>query len=61
MSIRYVTVDYQCNILEVSMLRDTFDRPTTDPALAERCIVRLPNGQLAAAVVDEGLPVYTVH
>ena len=61
MTIRYLTVDYQANLLEVSMLRDTFDRPTDDPALAERCIVKLPNGQLAAAVVDDDLPVYTVH
>lgn len=61
MSIRYVTVDYQCNILEVTMLRDAYDKPTQDPALAERCIVRLPNGQLAAATVDDDLPVYTVH
>lgn len=61
MTPRYITVDYQCNILEVSMLRDAFDRPTLDPALAERCVVRLPCGQLAAATIDDDLPVYTVH
>ena len=61
MTIRYITMDYQANILEVTMLRDCFDRPTEDPVLAERCIVKLPSGQLAAAVVDIELPVYTVH
>lgn len=60
MSIRYVTFDYQANMLEVSHLRDCFDKPTKDPLLAERCIVRLPDGQLVAASTDEA-PVYTVH
>ena len=60
MSIRYLTMDYQCNIMEVTFLRDQFDKPTADPLLAERCIVRLPDGSLVAATTDE-VPVYTVH
>ena len=60
MSLRYLTVDSWANIMEVTYLRDQFDRPTLDPALAERCVVRLPNGSLVAATTDE-VPVYTVH
>lgn len=60
MSLRYVTVTYLSEILEVSHLRDRFDRPTLDPAVAERCIVKLPDGQLVASTTDEA-PVYTVH
>lgn len=60
MSIRYVTVDCWAHVMEVSHLRDRFDKPTRDPAIAERCIVKLPDGQLVACTTDEA-PVYTVH
>lgn len=60
MTPRYVTIDWRANILEVTYLRDRYDRPTLDPVLAERCIIRLPNGSMVAATTDEA-PVYTVH
>jgi hypothetical protein len=60
MSIRYLTVTHFAQVLEVSFLRDAFDKPTQDPALAERCILHFPNGDMIAAMTDE-CPVYTVH
>ncbi len=57
--IQYRTVDPCGNILQVSHLRDTFDRPTRDPLLAERCIVRVGD-DLIAMTTDE-CPIYTVH
>ena len=59
MSIEYRTVDPYGYIHEVSHLRDAFDRPTRDPALAERCVVRVAD-ELIAMTTDE-CPVYTVH
>lgn len=59
MSIRYVTVDFCANIHEVMHLRDQFDKPTDDPVLAERCIVKVDN-RLVAMPTDE-VPIYTVH
>lgn len=59
MSLQYRTVDMLGRIFEVSHLRDTFDRPTRDPLLAERCVVRVDD-QLIAMTTDE-VPIYTVH
>lgn len=59
MSIEYRTVDFTGNIFPVTHLRDHFDRPTDDPALAERCIIRVGEN-LVAASTDE-CPIYTVH
>lgn len=59
MSIEYRTVDAWGRILKVSHLRDTFDNPTKDPLLAERCVVRVED-QLIAMTTDE-CPIYTVH
>lgn len=57
--IEYRTVDYCGNILRVTHLRDCFDRPTQDPALAERCIVCIGTDLIAATCDD--IPIYTVH
>lgn len=59
MTIRYVTIDPFANILEVSCLRDVFDKPTKEPLLAERCVVRVA-GELIAMTTDD-VPIYTVH
>ncbi len=59
MNIRYITVDRIGRILPVTNLRDMFDRPTADPVLAERCIVRVDT-DLIAMTTDE-CPIYTVH
>jgi hypothetical protein len=59
MSIRYLTVDPCARLLEVSHLRDIFDRPTKDPVLAERCVVRVDDQLIA--MTTEDLPIYTVH
>ena len=59
MSITYRTVDAWGRILEVSHLRDCFDKPTREPLLAERCVVRVED-QLIAMTTDE-CPIYTVH
>lgn len=59
MSIRYITFDYQANIHEVMHLRDQFDKPTEDPVLAERCVIKIED-QLVAVTTDE-CPIYTVH
>ena len=57
---RYLTVSCFGQVLEATYLRDVFDRPTLDPALAERCIVTFPDGNKVAATVDE-CPIYTIH
>lgn len=59
MSIEYRTVDYAGNILPVTNLRDHFDKPTLDPALAERCIVRVGENLISATTYE--VPIYTVH
>lgn len=59
MTIRYVTVDPCARLLEVMHLRDQFDKPTDDPVLAERCVVRVED-RLIAMTTDE-CPIYTVH
>ena len=60
MTPRYVTVDMFGRILEVSHLRDCFDKPTKEPLLAERCVVRVDADHLVAMTTDE-CPIYTVH
>lgn len=60
MSLEYRTVDTFGRILPVTHLRDAFDRPTRDPALAERCVVLSPDLGLVAMTCDE-VPIYTVH
>jgi hypothetical protein len=60
MTPRYLTVDFCGHLYEVSHLRDIFDRPTLDPALAERCVVKVPTQGLVAMTTDEA-PIYTVH
>lgn len=60
MSLQYLTVDFLGRILEVSHLRDQFDKPTRDPVLAERCVVNVPDIGLVATACDE-VPIYTVH
>lgn len=60
MSIRYITVGPFANVFEVSHLRDCFDKPTKDPMLAERCVVRVSDDHLVAMTTDE-CPIYTVH
>lgn len=59
MSLQYRTVDAWGRILEVCHLRDVFDRPTKDPVLAERCVVKVED-RLVAMTTDE-CPIYTVH
>ena len=59
MSIEYRTVDCMGNVYRVTDLRDQFDKPTTDPAQAECCIVHSMNQQYATTT-DE-CPVYAVH
>jgi hypothetical protein len=59
MSLQYRTVDPYGNVLEVSHLRDHFDKPTKEPLLAERCVVRVGDN-LVAMTTDE-CPIYTVH
>jgi hypothetical protein len=59
MSLQYRTVDLWGNVLEVSHLRDCFDKPTKEPLLAERCVVKVRD-ELIAMTTDD-CPIYTVH
>lgn len=59
MTLRYITVDHFARVLEVSHLRDCFDKPTVEPLLAERCIVSVGDELIAMTTID--IPIYTVH
>lgn len=59
MSLEYRTVDAWGRILEVSHLRDCFDKPTKEPLLAERCVVKVEDQLFAMTTAD--VPIYTVH
>lgn len=57
--IRYLTVDAQGNTYPVTDLLDAHARETTDPALADWCLVHNGDDVREFSTID--IPVYTVH
>jgi hypothetical protein len=56
---KHITIDSWANIYEVTSMFDRYARPTTDPALASTCVVRINNGFIEQDCDD--VPIYTVH
>lgn len=57
---RYVTVDAFARIWEVTNLYNQFGNDTTDPALAESCVIRIDDHTWISGTTDI-YPVYSVH